>query len=113
MTKHNLKKNYHFLQILARSHPLQRKALLQTANNTQIKCVCEICLNVLSGNINVNRNKLKKYKNTLRTLAKKTISIQKKKKMLVGQSGGFLPAIAPAIIAALGGILGRVISKKL
>lgn len=113
MTKRNLKKHYHFLQILARSHPSQKKALLRTANNVQIKSICEICLNVLSGNINVNRKKLKKYKNVLRTLAKKTTSIQRKKKMLINQSGGFLPVIAPAIISALGGILGRVIGKKL
>ena len=113
MTKLNLRKNYHFLHVLARSRPSQKKALLQSANNVQIKSICEVCLNVLYGNVPVNRKKLKKYKNVLRALAKKSTSIQKKKKMLVNQSGGFLPVLAPAIISALGGILGPVISKKL
>lgn len=113
MTKAKLKKHQHFLHILAQSHPTQKRALLKTANNGQLESLCEICLNILKGNIPVNSYKLKKYKNTLRTLAKKSSSIQKKRKMLLNQSGGFLPLIAPAIVSALGGILSSVISKKL
>lgn len=113
MTKKSLKKHQHFLQILAHSHPTQKRALLKTANNGQLESLCEICLNVLKGNIPVNKYKLKKYKNTLRTLAKKSFSMQKKRKLLLNQSGGFLPVIAPAILSALGSILSSVISKKL
>lgn len=113
MMKENLKKQYHFLRILAHSHPSQKRALLKTANNDQILSLCEICLNILNGNIPVNASKLKKYKNLLRSLSKKRESIQKKKRLLVNQSGGFLPLIAPAIISALGGILGPIISKRL
>ena len=99
--------------MLARSHPLQKRALLRTANNSQIESLCEICLNILHGNVPVNVQKLKKYKNFLRMLARKTTSLKRKKQMLVNQSGGFLPLIAPVIVSALGGILGRVIGKKL
>jgi len=101
------------LKALAETHPAQKRALLQTANKNQIESLCEICLNILSGNLPINVQKIKKYKNVLRTLTKKSASIQRKKKLLLNQSGGFLPLIAPAIISALGGILGRVISKKL
>lgn len=113
MTKKNLKRHVHFLQALASTHPLQRRALLKTAKNEQIQCLCEICLNILAGNVPVNVNKMKRYKNLLRSLAKKKSSIQQKKRMLVNQSGGFLPLLAPAIISTLGGILGRVIGKRL
>lgn len=111
--RQKLKRHYHFLQMLARSHPTQRAALLRTANNDQMKSFCEICLNVLSGNLPVNVKKMKKYKHVLRKLAKKTTPNESKKRMLLNQSGGFLPVIAPAIISALGGILGSVINKKL
>lgn len=113
MTKKNLKKHVHFLRAVATTHPLQRRALLKTAKNEQIESLCEICLNILAGNIPVNVNKMKKYKNLLRNLARKKSSIQQKKRMLVNQSGGFLPLLAPAIISTLGGILGRVIGKRL
>lgn len=113
MTKKNLKKHYYFLHALANAHPQQRKALLRTAKNSQIESICEICLNILGGNIPVNLRKMKKYKNILRNLAKKSSNIQQKRKTLVNQSGGFLPLLAPAIISTLGGILGRVIGKRL
>lgn len=114
MRKNKLQKHYHFLRLLAHSHPAQKRGLLQTANNSQLASICEICLNVLRGNIPiVKSHKLKKYKTLLRVLAKRNESMQKKKKMLMNQSGGFLPIIAPAIISALGGILGPLISKKL
>lgn len=113
MTKKNLKRHVHFLQALAHAHPMQRRALLKTAKNDQIESLCEICLNILAGNIPVNVNKMKRYKSLLRGLARKTSNVQQKKRMLVNQSGGFLPLLAPAIISTLGGILGRVIGKRL
>lgn len=109
----NIQRQYHFLQMLARSHPRQRHALLKSANNAQIESVCEICLNILNGNIPANAAKLRRYKNLLRMLSKKSSSLQKKKQILVNQSGGFLPIIAPALISALGAILGPVISKSI
>lgn len=113
MTKKNLKKHYYFLRMLARTHPSQKRALLKSASKEQISSLCEICLNIANGNVPVNVKKLKKYKNTVRNLAKKSISLQAKRNMLINQSGGFLPLLAPAILSALGGILGRVISKKI
>lgn len=113
MSKKNLKQHFYFLQSLARSRPKQKKTILKVANNGQIKSICEVCLNVLKGNLPVNIKKLKKYKNIIRKLANKSISYGNKKRMLMNQTGGFLPLIAPAILSALGGIVGRVISKKL
>ena len=113
MTRRNMQKHYPFLRLLACSHPAQKRALIKTANNAQINSICEVCLNILNGNVPVNKKKLEKYKHLLRMLSRKTCSPQKKKKYLLNQSGGFLPLIAPALISALGSIIGPVISKKL
>lgn len=110
----NVKKNYHFLHMLARSSPRQRKALLQSADNSQITSVCEICLNILAGNVPANLKKLKKYKTVIRKLGNRSQNVQAKRRLLLNQSGGaFLPLIAPAIISALSGLFGKVVAKKI
>lgn len=88
------KKHVHFLQALATTHPLQKRALLKTAKNEQIEILCEICLNILAGNIAVDVDRMKKYKNLFRNLARKKSSIQQKNKMLVNDSGGIFTAFS-------------------
>lgn len=109
----NLKKNYHFLQMLAKATPDQKRALLRTASNSQVLSLCEICLNTLVGNIPVDIKRLKKYKNIIRKLSKRSTSVRNKKALLLNQKGGFLPALAPVILSALAGIVGRVIGNKI
>lgn len=109
----NLKKNHYFLHMLAKAPPAQKRALLRTATNPQISALCEICLNILAGHLPLNIKRLKKYKNTIRKLSKRSISVRKKKALLVNQSGGFLPALAPVILSALAGLVGRVIGDKI
>lgn len=106
-----LKQNYHFLNILSRSSPAQKRALLRTANKGQILSLCEICLNVLSGNIPVPVKKLQKYRNALRRVAKKSTKIAHKKKIFINQSGGFLPIVLRAIGPVLAGLLGQVLAN--
>ena len=106
-----MKKHYPFLRLLASSHPAQKRALIKSANNAQIDSICEICLNILNGNVSVDKKKLEK--DLLRMLFRKTCSSQKTKQYLLNQSGGFLPAPASALISALSSIFGSIISKKL
>lgn len=106
-----LKQNYHFLNILSRSSPAQKKALLRTANKGQILSLCEICLNVLSGNVPVSVKKLRKYRNVLRRVAKKSTKLAHKKKIFINQSGGFLPIVLRAIGPVLAGLLGQVLGN--
>ena len=109
----NLKKNHYFLHMMAKATPAQKRALLRTATKSQINALCEICLNILAGHLPLNIKRLKKYKNTIRKLAKRSVGIHKKKALLVNQSGGFLPALAPVILSALAGLVGRVIGDKI
>ena len=108
-----IKKNHHFLYMLAKAAPAQKRALLRTANNSQVSALCEICLNILAGYLPINIKRLKRYKDAIRKLSKRSISIRKKKSLLVNQSGGFLPALAPVILSALAGVVGRVIGDKI
>lgn len=109
----NLRKNYHFLHLLAKATPTQKRALLKTANNSQISAVCEICLNLLVGNLPANIKRLKKFKNIIRKLTQRSVNVTNKRRLLLNQSGGFLPALAPVILSALSGIIGRVVGDKI
>ena len=108
-----MKKHYPFLRLLASSHPAQKRALIKSANNAQIDSIYEICPNILNRNVSVDKEKLEKYKHLSRMLFRKSCSPQRKKQYLLNQSGGFLPALAPALISALGCIIAPIISKKL
>lgn len=108
-----LKKNFNFLRYLSTCSPKQRKLLLDGADESQITCLCEICLNILKGNIPINVKKLKKYKKAIRILAKKSTSLKNKKKILKTQNGGFLPMVLPAILAAVAGFAGKALGKRI
>lgn len=108
-----LKKHYHFLNYISKCSPKERKALLGTADKSQIACLSEICLNVLAGNVPTNVKKLRKYKTTIRQLAKRSTCVKRKKKLLSGQTGGFLPLVIPAIVSALAGMAGRAIGNRI
>lgn len=61
-----------FLQMLAGSTPKRRKVLLKDSTMNEVKSVCEVCLNIIRGNIPLNekqRRKLRRKKWVLRDLA--------------------------------------------
>lgn len=107
-------RHVHLLHVLSNATPQQRKAILRSASIDQIKSICEICKNLLSGNIrSVNPKKLISYKKIIRKLADKKIPISSKRKLITNQTGGFLPLILPAVISLLSGIAGKAISKHI
>lgn len=95
-----------FLQMLAGSTPKRRKVLLQDSTMNEVKSVCEVCLNIIRGNIPLNekqRRKLRRKKWVLRDLADSNTSKIKCRKT-INQHGGFLGsavAIALPFIAQL------------
>jgi hypothetical protein len=99
--------NAALLKILFKAKPKARQAILQNADPSLIRSICECCYNVLQGNVplnNIEKNKLKKYKTTLRYLAGKQGSLKQRKKHI--QKGGFLTALLAPII---GGLLSSII----
>ena len=103
----SIKKHLPLLSLLASSSPQQRIALLKTASSPQIHSICEVCKNVLAGNIPVNVNKVKKFKSQIRLLSSKSVPIARKRSILVKQKGGFLPLILPAAVSLLGNLLSK------
>ncbi|GFY07929.1 uncharacterized protein TNCV_2579611 [Trichonephila clavipes] len=111
-----LNRHVHLLHVLAGASPAQRKAILKNASNDQIKTLCEICQNLLSGNIATNNiKKLCSYKRVIRLLADRSVPISRKRKLFTTnrQVGGFLPLVLPAVLSVIGGLVGKSIGKRI
>lgn len=105
-------KNKNFLQLLTKSNKKIQKSMIKNASKEQIKSICEIILNLLSGNIKLDQedlSKLYKKRNSLRELIKKQ-SIKKKKYLI--QKGGFIQFLIPALISGLATVISSVIQKS-
>lgn len=98
------------LRALYHLNAKQRKAVLLQADTKLVRYICECALNILSGNVPLERghkSRLRKHACTLRKLAEPSGSLSKKKKIIV-QRGGFLPALLAPII---GTVLATLVSK--
>ena len=103
---HSVKKHGDFLKVLAKCNPKQRKALLQHISPDLLKCLCECCLNVLKGNVSLStsqKRQLSRHRRVLRSLADRKTPNKRKKQLLL-QKGGFLPALLGPIISTLAGL---------
>ncbi|GIY21850.1 uncharacterized protein CDAR_494711 [Caerostris darwini] len=109
-----IKRHVHLLHVLSTASPQQINEILKSATNEQIKTLCEICQNVLAGNVpKANVKRLCRYKRTIRQLANRNISIARKRKLLVNQTGGFLPLVLPAVLSFVTGLVGKAIGKRM
>ncbi|GIY47581.1 hypothetical protein CDAR_92741 [Caerostris darwini] len=109
-----IKRHVHLLHVLSAASPQQRNAILKSTSNEQIKTLCEICQNVLAGNVpKANVKRLCRYKRTIRQLANRNISIARKRKLLTNLTGGFLPLVLPAVLSFVGGLVGKAIGKRI
>ena len=96
------------LSDLAKVSSRQRKVLLQRAKKSLIKCLCEIALNTLKGNVPLNSvqwQRLKRHRHVLRYLALRKPSLSRKKTLLEGKG---LPVVAPLVIPALS-LVGKTV----
>ena len=103
-----VKKNIHYLKVLHDSKKAARKAILEQANKDLIDTICECLHNILKGNLKVSPEvyrKLKRNQKDFQEIHSKKANLKRKKQLLI-QHGGFLPAL----IAPLLGIAGSLIS---
>jgi len=94
------------LEQLRKASPSLRKRLIHNCDKELLSCICECSKNLLKGNVPLTllqKKKLSRHKHKLRELAKKSVAIKKKKKIL--QSGGFLGALLTPVLSLLGGLL--------
>lgn len=79
------KRHAALLNALCHASKEQQRALLRTADESLVKCICECAVNVLHGVVQLQKgvkNRLKKYKNVLRRLAPQPVATKTR------QSGG-------------------------
>lgn len=129
----NIERNSDILRVLANGSPKLRTAIVKNCSDDCIKTLCEICHNILRGNLPLKSTKhLYKHRHVLRRIdgcciKKKHLSGYSvntgKARKIFTQNGGFLAALIPLIPfigkAILGGIFGaagsavagKVISK--
>lgn len=94
------------LKVILNAKPELRNAILLNADKELVCSICEIVLNLLSGNIKIDdqqKKKLSKHKDLLRNIVKKTKG-WKQKRQIIQKGGNFLiPLLAP--------IIGSLIAK--
>lgn len=110
-----VKKNAKLLKLLNKLEPRSRQQIVKhhCHNPDFVRCISNCCLNILKGNVPMNNaqlTKLKTKKKDLSEIARKKTSL--KKKVAIIQKGGFLGAILPPIISALGSLFGGLIGGK-
>jgi len=87
-----LKRNLGFLKNLKVARAPRRKLLLEHAQNDQLKCISDCCLNILNENIKLSpaqRKRLSRHAKIIRLMAsrRKGATLSHKKR-LVQQNGG-------------------------
>ncbi len=108
-----LKKHLDELKVLKKAKPAFRKSVLKAADKDLIYCLCECSHNILNGNIKLSpreRKSLQNHRKPLRDLATRRVSLKKKRDILV-QKGGFLPALLGPILAIAASVIPALINK--
>jgi hypothetical protein len=99
-----LKRNLSTLQKLLKLRPHQRTNFIKHSSDDFMKTVCECAINSLNSTVPLNNkqlDKLKPYKRTVRILADRKISLNKKRRKILKQSGGFLLALLKPVLTAV------------
>lgn len=94
------------LKKLNSAKPSVRVMMLKTADDCLIKLLCEVALNVLKGNLQLEEpqyKKLRPHKRLLLYVAKPAVSLNNRRKAFLKKKGGILPVLLPALISALAG----------
>ena len=110
---HKIKKNSRLLKVISTSKKKLRDSIIKGSDKEFIYCICECVLNLMNGNLNIDKNtyyKLKPYKNTFKKLLKK--SQLKDKKRIIIQKGGFLQYLIPAVITSISTIVTELIKNN-
>ena len=100
-----------FLKELHKYSHQSRKRQLRAASRKQINSLCECVYNLTLGNVPVSAqqlHKLKPYKKTLQQISFGKGNLESRRRLLI-QRGGFLPALAAALLPLVGGLVERLI----
>ena len=99
-----LRKHAQMLKVLSSAKPNLQKAIINGAEKPLIETLCDCANNILKGYVSLSTNqksRLRRHKQSLRSLTK-IRCLKRKKKIL--QSGGFLGSLLAPILGVLGTI---------
>ena len=99
-----VKSNKNFLHSYLDSNTKTRKDLIRKAKSEQIRCLCELILNVLNANVPTDTStleKLKKHKSSIKKVVFAKGPLKTRQKILVQRGGSFLPLIISTVLGAL------------
>ena len=98
-----------FLSKYIESNNRKRQSVARKASLSEVRGLCEVCKNILLGNLPITeqqKRKLQVHKRKLRKFADKSIKLKTKKKLL-GQRGGWLGAVASVALPFIAGLLKK------
>lgn len=100
-----LRNQFSTLIALKSAKPRNIKKIIEHGGNELIKVLCDCSYNIIKGNVpltKIQKKRLQRHKQTLRTLGTgKRISLKKKKLL---QKGGFLGVLLKPIVEVLGNL---------
>jgi hypothetical protein len=102
----DVKKNAVLLKLLANGKKSTRKDILNVSGPSLTRAICECTKNVLSGRVYCTPSQIRKMRRhvkILRTITEKEVPIVKRKE-LIKQKGGFLPAVLAPLITIIGSL---------
>jgi hypothetical protein len=94
-----LKKNRSILIALCKASDKHKKMIIKNASMDLFKTLCDICYNILKGNIPMSRKQrleLLLNKKIIRKMGRKSLGLKTKRRHLI-QHGGAIGALIPAI----------------
>ena len=104
-----IRSTYHTLRDFKVAGPTLPRAIIANCNRDTVKSICECALKVLHGNIPLSacsKRNLRIYKNIIRKVADKSVSLAAKQKF-ISQRGGFILPLLSAILPTIAGLLFR------
>jgi len=105
-----------FLRQLYRAKGVgERRKILQSVREEQMKLLVELALNFLKGNLVVSPAEMKKlvrYKNEIRLLGGRKGNLIQKRRLLIQTGGGFLSFLIAPLLKLGPSVLSDVIFKK-
>lgn len=107
-----VKKYLPTLQLLAKCDKHTANSVVKSAKPEFLSCVSDICHNILQDRVKLSpkeKQKLFKYKQQIRKIAKKSTT-QKSKRELI-QKGGFLAAILGPLLGSIIGPIAKGFTK--
>ena len=113
MASQLIREHYPTLVSLNNETPKKRKEIIANAKRPLLDAFMECAINILGGIVSLTpeqHKKLNRYRESIRTISKKRISLREKKKII--QKGGFVQAILGAVLPYIASLIGKAIAKR-